>query len=349
MSAPPKVNPNGKASPQSLLLPPLRRFILWTVLFLAAGCVIWLIWQSKPTPTPPFRDGTVAPPALPPAETKGLSPKQPPAAPTAKNQLAPFPPAIQEEPGIRLIAMTGGRGNHDIVWILDQTGGENIHPLSIGDSTFDGWRLIEIQVDQETATFEKEGCFHIARMEAASPAVPAEKPLPIPEADRTQTLAARNTSQLETSPRPVVPPGERPLPSKPSDLAGDRVYSEPFRNQTILADSGNVVVLQGVTHAPEIVEIVAGHDRFAIRRDIAESILQLDDLSPDERLDMLESYPGLVKVVPGEDSAKQAVNAERQLAEMLVPPTNTPSVEELDELIDQVIDEPPSAPDLPEM
>ncbi len=350
MSTPSRLNSKGSASAQGPARTPLGRIVLWAAILLAVGFAIVAVWKKGPEPAGTLDDTPVTHRAPSAAATELPRPDQHPAAPTREDRLALPPPAVQAEPGFRLSAMISGSGEPDSIWIVDRKAGEGHLRLGIGDTTPDGWRLLEINLAGETATFQKQGQTYVARMEGGSPSLPSESP-PSLSAEAEQLLATRRDLQVEAAPEPVIPPEEQRLPTQPSDLAGGRVFSEPFRNRTLLTDSGGIVMLQGVDHAPEIVEIVTGADRYAIRRDIAESILQVDDLTSDERLEILESYPGLVKVSPDEDPAEQAVKAERELAEILQsPPDEPPPIEELDQLIDEVFDDPPEdAPDLSEL
>ena len=222
--------------------------------------------------------------------------------------------------------MSGGWGRNDSVGIVDKQTGQT-GSLRIGDKTADGWRLVSVNFDEETATFDKEGRAYVARLEQGdSPQVPPSPPNVAPPAQQTAAASA-----------PLVAGTEEDEP----DL------SLPFSNRTFRVESGEEYSLKGVDRSPEVVEVRTSQERFALRRTIAESILRLDNMTPDDRLWMMVSYPGLIPLNPGEDAVELSAEAEQQLAEIINnPPTNTPSLEELNRLKENFV-EPPPPPETP--
>ena len=258
------------------------------------------------------------PPASPVASA---SPQVPDSPPSETVPVSPVRPSPREEPpSFRLSSMAGGWGDNDSVGIADRKTGQG-HSLKIGYKTTDGWKLTAIDFDRETATFEKAGQLFVAALEEGESITPS----PLPSAS--------------------TPAGPAPTVSAPAEIKEVNL-SVPFSNRVFRTEGGEEVAVRRVEHSPKVVEVQTEGKRFAIRRSIAERILALDNLSQDDRLWMMISYPGLVELLPGEDAAAQSNLAEEQLAEMLTPPTNKPPIEELDLLLKNFV-EPPPPPETP--
>ena len=261
----------------------------------------------------------------PPTPVVSYSPQVPDSPPSETVPVSPVRPSPREEPpSFRLSSMTGGWGDNDSVGIADRKTGQG-NSLKIGDKTTDGWKLTAIDFDQETATFEKAGQFFVAALEEGESITPS--PLP------------------SSSPPSTTPAGPSPTASAPAEIKEVNL-SVPFSNRVFRTEGGEEVAVRRVERSPKVVEVQTEGKRFAIRRSIAERILALDNLSQDDRLWMMISYPGLVELLPGEDAAAQSNLAEEQLAEMLTPPTNKPPIEELDRLLQNFV-EPPPPPETP--
>lgn len=226
-----------------------------------------------------------------------------------------------ETPDFIMSAMTRGRAEHISVGIADpKTGrGDMLRP---GDRSFDGWRFISADFDRETALFEKDGREYTAHLERGAT---TELALTQP-ADHGSPRASADPASI-----PQVPSVELPPPAAFSQ----RVYH---------VEGFEPVALSPVKGSPEFVEIKTGNETYALRLDIVEAILSTERLTTEERLRMMVAFPGLATVAPGQSASEQAAKAERQMAEILVPPTNTPPLEELHRLLEQLGDMAPSQP-----
>ena len=302
-------NPKRRLSPAGLLL-----------LAVLLGGGVFFVRSSLREKTMPH---DVAPPDTPSAPPVASSspqvPTPPPSAPPPSLPIQPRPSA--EPPSFRLSSMAGGWGDSDSVGIADRKTGLG-HSLKVGDKTTDGWKLVSIDFDQESATFEKAGQLFVATLEEGESITQA--PILSP-----------------SSP----PTGNASPTSAPTELKEVNL-SVPFSNRVFRTESGEEVAVRRVERSPKVVEVQTEGKRFAIRRSVAERILTLDNLSQDDRLWMMVSYPGLVELLPGEDATEQSNLAEEQLAEMLTPPTNKPPLEELDRLLENFV-EPPPPPEAP--
>jgi hypothetical protein len=203
--------------------------------------------------------------------------------------------------------------------------------LRSGDITADGWRLVSANFENETALFEKDGREYTAHLEqgAARPvaaASPEAGALPVTPGPRTEQRQP-DVEAAATTAKAMTTATDSPLP-----LFSNRVYH---------VEGFEPVAVNAVKDSTEFVEVKTGGETYALRREIVEAIFKVDNLTTEERLWMMVSYPGVAAVAPGQTSSEQAVEAERKLKEMLVPPTNTPPLEELERLRENFI---PSSP-----
>jgi hypothetical protein len=286
--------------------------------------------QGPAAPPPPPREAPAPlppPPTDPAALPAPAAPAQPPATAPAPDASSQSKPALPPAPTFRVSGMLQSATRGESVGIVDRQTGGNYQSLRLGETSPDGWMLVSMNFDNESAVFEKDGQRHAARIEtgvgAPSPASTADAP---PAAADLREEA-------------VVQPPERQKPSR-----ADRAQTPPqpppppFSNRSFRIESGAEVAVSALDHAPAVVEVRTGAERFALRRTIADSILAIENVSPDDRLRMMASFPAAVAVYPGEDAGELSAEAERLLAEMLTPPTNRVPVEELPELIDRFIE-----------
>ncbi len=224
-----------------------------------------------------------------------------------------------------MCALTRGRAEQVSVGIADRATGRG-DLLRAGDITADGWRLVSANFENETALFEKDGREYIAHLEQRA-ALPVATASPVPPETRTEsqppvveaTATTGKTAPAATAPMPV------------------------FSNRVYHVEGFEPVAVSAAQDSSEFVEVKTGGETYALRREIVESIFKVDNLTTEERLWMMVSYPGLAAVGPGQVSPEQASEAERKLKEMLAPPTNTPPLEELERLRANFI--PPSPPE----
>ena len=223
-----------------------------------------------------------------------------------------------------MCALTRGRADQVSVGIADRATGRG-DLLRAGDITADGWRLISANFEKETALFEKDGREYIAHLEKGA-ALPLATASPVPPEPRTESqppvveataTTLRTTTSATAAPLPV------------------------FSNRVYHVEGFEPVAVSAAQDSSEFVEVKTGGETYALRREIVESIFKVDNLTTEERLWMMVSYPGLAAVGPGQVSSEQVSEAERKLKEMLVPPTNTPPMEELERLRENFI---PSSP-----
>ena len=301
---------------------PLASILL--ALILGAGIFFaWSFLREKAVPsevTPSPLPAAIAPAA---ESVKPLSSIPPSPEPLPPVNPIPFElsnPTV-EEPQFRLSSMAGGWGNDNSIGIVDRKTGQG-SSLKVGDQIPGGWKLIAIDFDQETARFENKGKIFVATLEEGVPVLqPSSSP----------------SSQTATTATP-------PTPSTEPQEMEEVNLSIPFSNRLFRTEDGNEVSVRRVERSPKVVELQTEGKRFAIRRSIAERVLSIGNLSADDRLWMMVSYPGLVELLPGEDAAEQSNLAEEQLAEMLTPPTNKPPIEELNRLLENFVEPLPPPP-----
>ena len=331
--------------PPSSPKPPARLSLAWLFPLLAAAALAGLaVWRHLDRPSPPRE--TIPPPAqenLPAPDAPAPQPIAQPEPPSAPAQTkTPAPPSAPQKPAFRLSALFDPPGGTPAVGIVHRASGDS-YKISVGDKSFDGWQLVSVDFDDESALFQKDGASATVRMEQGSPTPPASVPPSSPP------LAGPSSPPPSMRPQPpssLPPSAQNPAsPSTPgvSASSSPRPFdpSRPFSNLSFRVDSGETVSVRGVDRSPEVVEVTAGPDHYALRRSIAESILSIENLTPEDRLWMMVSYPGLVEVRPGEDPAELSAEAERQLADLLIPPTNRPPVEELPALVEKFFQSPP--------
>lgn len=303
--------------------PPPRPLLLSGMVLLLAAVIAFLVVRRPPPPAaePAAAEPQTAPvpaPLSPPPPTLVNEPVPAANLPSVRNPTPPEttapPPA---EPGFRLSAMIGGGDSRDAVGIVDRATGQDYQLVRLLGSTPDGWTLIRMDFDRETATFEKNGQTHVASLEQGE----TIRSVPPPPPDRRPPS------------RPPAAPESMPTPPPP--LADPPDPAAPFSNVTFQADGQHVAVSR-VEQSPDVVEVRTAGERYAIRRNVAESVLRIGSITPEDRLYMLMSFPGLVSVQAGENPAEMTAEAEAQLQEILSdPPTNRPDVEELNRLLDQ--------------
>ena len=341
-----------KPSPNPAQKTPRRSALLPLALPLAAIAILGAtaLWLNRSPSKPPLAEpraignNEIPTPAQAVSSATKIYPKPETVDGEPSTPPSPTPPSVQpksEIPSFRLSAMSGSGGANDAVGIVDRKTGAGYRRLKIGDSA-DGWRLVSIDFDRETALFQKSDQTFTARMETGESILP-----PQIQAAQPPTSAPRPDSRPPPAGSPSVesPPrvGDSLASASPAESKRP-APSAPFSNVSFRVDSGESVSVRGVSSAPDFVEIQTGNERYALRRGIAESIMTIDNLTPDDRLWMMVSYPGLVQILPGEDPARQASEAERLLAEELVPPTNRPDVEELNRLLENFVASPPPSP-----
>lgn len=224
-----------------------------------------------------------------------------------------------DDPGFRLCAMTSGGAKQISVGVVDRKTGK-VNLLKPGDRTATGWRLVSARFKEETALFEKDGQEYTASLEQGERNPPA-----------VEHSAVTGKSDM----KPTSPPASNRLAAtEPKPVFSNRVYH---------VEGFEPVAINAISDTPEFVEVKTGGETYALRRDIVESIFKAENLTTEDQLRMMVSYPGLATVGPGRKSSEQAIDAERQLAEQLIPPTNTPPLAELEQLRKNFV--PPPLPD----
>lgn len=216
---------------------------------------------------------------------------------------------VGDAPAFRLSAMTK-RGERISVGIVDRKTGHG-RMLRPGESSADGWRLVSVQFDEETAVFEKDGREYTAPMERGEANLFA--------ADLPDGSSAPDGAVVS------VPPATPRRATEPQAAFSNRVYEvEGLEPVAVNAVPGNLNIL----------EIKTGGETFAMRREIVENILQVERLSTEDKMWMLISFPGLVEVQPGEDPTALTEQSEEEMAKILVPPTNAPPLEDLNRAVE---------------
>ena len=292
-----------------------------------AGILLWVVGKDKSGSSKSHPD--------PVALAEGSAPQKATpdfSKPVARNQVvdsphtAPVQPAASAEApacNLRITAMTRFGTNNVIVGVEHRLT-RKTQMMRVGDQAGDGWTLASVDFNRESATFSQQEFRHTAYLEKGA-ALPQEARLGV----NASVPGAQSSEEVE--PVTVARPP----------------YQGVFSNQVLTVEGDREVAVSGVEHAPEYVEVKTAGSNFALRRDIAENILKLESITPEQKLQMLLTYPGATPVDSGQDPAQQAAAAEASLAQTLSqPPETTPSVEELDRLVKELpeIEPPPEQP-----
>ena len=150
--------------------PPARPSVAWLIpLFAAAALAGFAAWRRFDKPSP-------SPKPLPPPPESAAAPQDPapqPVAPTAAPSVAsrpsiPPPPSAPEKPAFRLSALFDPPRGSPAVGIVHRASGDS-YKIFVGDKSFDGWQLVSIDFDGESALFQKNGASATVRMEQGLP------------------------------------------------------------------------------------------------------------------------------------------------------------------------------------
>ena len=264
-----------------------------------------------------------APSATPPGPAPWNVPAEHPAARSASGRPAirapalapPLPDTRPAETGapplvctLRITSMTRFGPDNVVVGVEDRLS-RKTQMLRIGDPAGDGWRLAAVDFERESGEFEQNGIRHTAFLEKGFPSPAAAS---------------------EDAPR-VVADGE--AEELPETARAVRHFAVAFSNRVLKVEGNTEVAVSGVAHAPDVVEVKTPGTSFALRREIAENILKLDAFTPEQKLQMLLTYPGVAIVEEGQDPARQTAEAEASLTATLAnPPEEKPSTDELERL-----------------
>jgi hypothetical protein len=222
--------------------------------------------------------------------------------------------AIEVDPGFRMCAMTSNpSGEPTVGLVYRETGAAEF--LHVGDHTENGWLLSATDFDNETAFFKKDDNTYVAHLEQNS-------------IDDTVVL-----SDAQSTIKPVAPAAH---PKSTHTASG------AFSNRVFQLEDGETFAINAVDNNADFVKIKTGNETYSLRREIVDTILTTENLTTEERLLMIISFPSLASVPPGLSAAEQAMAAEQELSERLIPPTETPPMDELERLRNQFT--PPSSP-----
>ena len=287
-----------------------------------AGLALYLVLRDGDAPSPTSPDTALrrAPPAIQPgspASSRPVNRAPAPAIPradAARAETSAPPP----ECTLRITSMTRFEPDNVVVGVEDRLS-RKTQVMRIGDQADGGWRLDAVDFERESAVFEQNGIRRTVFLERGL------QPMPQP---------------AEAAPRAVA--GGDAREESPETARAVRHYTTAFSNRVLQVEGSTDVAVNGVAHAPDIVEIKTSGTSFALRREIAENILNLDTISPGQKLQMLLTYPGVAIVESGQDPARQTADAEASLAATLAnPPGEKPSVEDLDRLVKELPEIPP--------
>jgi len=294
-----------------------------------AGLALFLAWKgddAAPSPTPP----DPVPWELTSDSQTSVSVSIRPAGNTATAAQHRTAAALTEAGSpapafnLRMTSMTRLGPDNVVVGVEDRLS-RKAQVMRIGDHAADGWRLAAIDFDRDSADFEQNGTRLTVFLEKGDPA-----PLPA----------------SETEPRIMAVDDEREVITETARRGPQ--FTEAFSNRVLKVEGSTDVAVSGVAHAPDVVEVKTLGTSFALRREIAENILKLDTITPEQKLLMLLTYPGATTVEEGQDPARQAAEAEASLAATLAsPPEEKPETSELDRLIKEMPDIEPPPVELP--
>jgi hypothetical protein len=263
--------------------------------------------SAKPALGTSFYDAAVvSPQGDQPAEPDGArAPARLPGITLADTPHAPDPGA----PGFRLCALTG-TGNEAISAGVEEAADGHAYLLRVGEHTASGWTFLHGDMDAETAVFAKDGHEYTLEMQRGS--------------RRLEAVSVEDGGAVT----------ERASNQQHRQIPGSGTV---FLDRTIEMDSLGPVTIKLDQENTDWVRVKADRSDFMLRREMADAILRVERLGEQDRVWMLLSHPALVKVMPAEDAVRVAQEAETELNEILNnPPTNSPSTEELDKLIEQV-------------
>jgi hypothetical protein len=213
------------------------------------------------------------------------------------------PPRVDNGPNsiIRPTSRTGP--NNAAIAVTDKDTGESTI-LNLGQRTADGYRFMSMDAQSGTARFEKSGRSFSTPF--ASPTASqnfVKKPVPT-------TTAPLISGGYLVSPGPMTPAEVKPV--------------EPFKPVTLQAKSGATVNLSPIASNPDLVKLDAGGRSYVIPRNITEGMINDPQMTPDEQIERIVTYPNLAEVHPGEDPSAVAVAAEE--SGLPPPPPNVPTI-----------------------
>jgi hypothetical protein len=279
-----------------------------------AGVVLLLLAGEKHVTTARRPDPDVLAEADPPRPAMPVSERSdtrqnianaPVAVPSAHAAGSAAPPDCN----LRITAMTRFGANDVVIGVEDRLTRQT-QMLRVGDAAGNGWTLVAVDFVGESAVFQQADIRHTAYLEKGV-------------ARQPETASPGS---------PPNPEGAREALS--SEASAGQCAPDAFSNQVLVVDGSVEVVVSGVKHAPKFVEVKTAGSTFALRREIAENILKMDSIAPEQKLQMLLTYPGAATVDDGQDPARQAADAEASLAQTLThPPEDRPSLDDLERLV----------------
>ena len=192
--------------------------------------------------------------------------------------------------GFRISAMVLQPENPRIGIAYRETGANYL--LALGESTPEGLRLESVEYDKGQAVFIKDGLKYVAKLEEDAELRLATLPQAVPAAPEETQTSDRALPEEGPEGQPVVLQGQD----------GRRIEVAALGDE-------HMALREGAT-------------TYALPRAIAERILSMEQLSQEEKAQMLLTFPLLVDIQPGEDPGKKI--EERQKAIMGTPPTEPP-------------------------
>jgi hypothetical protein len=273
----------------------------------AVGLVV--IWQLRrapppetPAPEPSDRSSAVAPAPITPGDARPAPPAPPSVEPRPAPETTDGAPSII---GFRLTAIIAQGEQEASVGIVDRDSGQS-RTLRAGDETRDGWRLVRILAGNEAAVFQRGSVERTVRLSEGEDA---------PEAE---IAAGPGPEELEGDAAPAPPP-------------------VPFSELVVEISELGAVTASVYPANPDWVQLSAREQRFAVRKEIATNIMNIPGLDAEQKMRMLLTHPAAAEVQPGADLVEAATAAEKNLQDILSsPPTETPPVEELVRLVEEL-------------
>lgn len=295
--------PSTSSSPNAAAL---RRVGLVAAAVAVGLLVIWQLRRTSPSetpaPEPADQNSVVAP--VPPASGDA---RPAPAAPPSVGP-RPAPETTDGAPstiGFRLTSIIAQGEQEASVGIVDRDSGQS-RTLRAGDETRDGWRLVRILSGNEAAVFQRGSVERTISLSEGED---------MPEAE---IVTGPGLEEMEGDAAAVPPP-------------------VPFSELVVEISELGPVTASVYPANPDWVQLSAREQRFAVRKEIATNIMNIPGLDAEQKMRMLLTHPAAAEVQPGADLVEAATAAEKNLQAILSsPPTETPPVEELVRLVEEL-------------
>lgn len=189
------------------------------------------------------------------------------------------------------------------VGITDTTTGESTI-IKLGQFTPDGFRLVAVDRGTHTVEFEKNGRTFVTPLNVPA-AGGASRGVSSSPGDSVQVAGGGTVSMLSAK-RTSAPKA-----------------TEPFRPVTLQTTVGTAVNISPVRDNANLVQLDAAGQTYVLPRDLAEAMINDNEMTVDQRANALLTSPDLAEVQPGQDVSAVGEAAREAPAQ---PPAIPPNV-----------------------